>query len=159
MERMTFSVLFYIRRTKLNRNGEAPVMMRITVNSVRADVAIKRSIPPELWNSEKGKAIEKRRECKELNLYLDTVRMRVMKIQRDMEIEGITVTAPMLLDRYLGRGAFVDRSLFDVFREHNEQCKKLEGISMAHATVQRYETSLQHTRDFVWDMYHKKDFF
>lgn len=158
MERMTFSVLFYIRRTKLNRNGEAPVMMRITVNSVRADVAIKRSIPPELWNSAKGKAFEKRRECKELNLYLDAVRMRVMKIQRDMEIEGITVTAPMLLDRYLNRGAFVDRSLFDVFREHNEQCKKLEGISMAHATVQRYETALQHTQDFVWDMYHKRNF-
>ena len=30
MERTTFCLLFYIRRTKLNRNGEAPIMMRIT---------------------------------------------------------------------------------------------------------------------------------
>lgn len=28
---------------------------------------------------------------------------------------------------------------------------------MAPATVQRYETSLKHTRDFVWETYHKKD--
>ena len=37
MERTTFCLLFYIRRTKLNRNGEAPIMMRITVNGVRVD--------------------------------------------------------------------------------------------------------------------------
>ena len=34
MERTTFCLLFYIRRTKLNRNGEAPIMMRIAVNGV-----------------------------------------------------------------------------------------------------------------------------
>lgn len=28
---------------------------------------------------------------------------------------------------------------------------------MAPATVQRYETSLKHTQDFVWETYHKKD--
>ena len=40
MERTTFCLLFYIRRTKLNRNGEAPIMMRITVNGVRVDASI-----------------------------------------------------------------------------------------------------------------------
>ncbi len=159
MERVTFSVLFYIRRTKLNRDGEAPVMFRITVNGVRADASLKKSIPPALWDSQKGRAKEKKRECKELNLYLDAVRGRIMKVQRDLEIEGKDITAPMVLDRYLGRGNFVDRSLFDVFREHNDKCTKLEGISMAPATVQRYETSLKHTQDFVWETYHKKDFF
>lgn len=28
MERTTFNVLFYIRRTRLNRYGEAPIFMR-----------------------------------------------------------------------------------------------------------------------------------
>lgn len=158
MERVTFSLLFYIRRTKLNRNGESPIMFRITVNGVRADASLKKSILPSLWDSKKGKAKEKNRDCKELNLYLDAVRGRIMKIQRDLEIEGMDITASMLLDRYLGRGSFQDRSLFDVFREHNEKCAKLEGIPMAAATIQRYETSLKHTQDFVWDTYHKKDF-
>ena len=42
MERTTFCLLFYIRRTKLNRNGEAPIMMRITVNGVRVDASVKK---------------------------------------------------------------------------------------------------------------------
>ena len=44
MERTTFCLLFYIRRTKLNRNGEAPIMMRITVNGVRVDASVKKTI-------------------------------------------------------------------------------------------------------------------
>ena len=148
MERVTFSLLFYIRRTKL-----------ITVNGVRADASIKKTILPQLWNADKGRAVDKKREGKELNLYLDAIYGRILKIQRDMEIEGENVTASKVLDRYLGKGVFVDRSLFDIFREHNDKCKKLVGSSMAVATAQRYETTLQHTQDFVWDTYRKKDFF
>lgn len=159
MERATFSLLFYIRRTKLNRHGEAPILMRITVNGVRADASIKKTILPQLWDADKGRALDKKREGKELNLYLDAIYMRILKIQRDLEIEGANVTASKVLDRYLGKGGFVDRSLFDVFREHNDKCKKLVGISMAAATAQRYETTLQHTQDFVWDTYRKKFFF
>lgn len=91
MERTTFCLLFYIRRTKLNRNGEAPIMMRITVNGVRVDASVKKTILPEFWSAAKGKALEKKREYKELNLYLDSIRLRIMKIQRELEIEGVAV--------------------------------------------------------------------
>lgn len=77
MERTTFCLLFYIRRTKLNRNGEAPIMMRITVNGVRVDASVKKTILPEFWSAAKGKALEKKREYKELNLYLDSIRLRI----------------------------------------------------------------------------------
>ena len=95
MERTTFCLLFYIRRTKLNRNGEAPIMMRITVNGVRVDASVKKTILPEFWSVAKGKALEKKREYKELNLYLDSIRLRIMKIQRELEI--IMDTPPIQL--------------------------------------------------------------
>ena len=157
MERTTFCLLFYIRRTKLNRNGEAPIMMRITVNGVRVDASVKKTILPEFWSAAKGKALEKKREYKELNLYLDSIRLRIMKIQRELEIEGVAVSAGSVLDRFWGKDAPVQRTLFEVFREHNDKCARLSGTDMAPATVQRYETSLKHTQDFVWETYHKKD--
>ena len=149
MERTTFCLLFYIRRTKLNRNGEAPIMMRITVNGVRVDASVKKTILPEFWSAAKGKALEKKREYKELNLYLDSIRLRIMKIQRELEIEKVSVSANSVLDRFQGKDAPVQRTLFEVFREHNDKCVQLSGTDMAPATVQRYETSLKHTRDFV----------
>lgn len=105
MERTTFCLLFYIRRTKLNRNGEAPIMMRITVNGVRVDASVKKTILPEFWSAAKGKALEKKREYKELNLYLDSIRLRIMKIQRELEIEEVSVSANSVLDRFLGKDA------------------------------------------------------
>ena len=58
MERISFSLLFYIRRTKLNKAGEVPIFMRITVNGQRADASARRFIEPRLWNTAKGKAVE-----------------------------------------------------------------------------------------------------
>lgn len=117
-------------------------MMRITVNGVRVDASVKKTILPEFWSVAKGKALEKKREYKELNLYLDSIRLRIMKIQRELEIEGVAVSAGSVLDRFLGKDAPVQRTLFEVFREHNDKCARLSGTDMAPATVQRYETSL-----------------
>ncbi len=48
MKRYTFSILFYIKKTKLMKTGEAPVYLRITVNGLRSELSIKRSIPPNI---------------------------------------------------------------------------------------------------------------
>ena len=76
MQNNSFSVLFFIKKSKLLKNGEAPICMRITVNSKRAEVQVKRSVEPDKWNHLKGCAVGKDRKHQEINLYLETVRNR-----------------------------------------------------------------------------------
>ncbi len=159
MERTTFSLLFYIRRNKLNKNGEAPVFMRLTVNGQRADASVKRFIAPRLWNTAKGKAHEKTREGKDLNLYLDAISANILRIQRDMELDRLEVSAQTILDRYLGKTNSDRHTLMEVFRAHNEKCKALSGISFAPGTVIRYETSLRLTGEFMRNTYKKEDMY
>lgn len=109
MERTTFCLLFYIRRTKLNWNGEAPIMMRITVNGVRGDASMKKNLP-EFWSAAKGKALEKKCEYKELNLYFDSIRF-----------------ISSVLNRFQSKNP-VQRALFELFREHNEYLKNFKKI-------------------------------
>ena len=59
---VTLGLLFYIRRMKLNRHGVAPILMRITVNGARADASIKKTILPQLWDADKGRTLDKKRE-------------------------------------------------------------------------------------------------
>ena len=47
MQRNYFTVLFFLKKSKLLKNGEAPICMRITVNGKRAEVQIKRSVEIE----------------------------------------------------------------------------------------------------------------
>ena len=65
--RSTLCVLFYIKRQKLLKNGEAPVCMRITVDKRKAEIVIKRSVPVELWNQSKECSKGKDRSSQELN--------------------------------------------------------------------------------------------
>lgn len=53
MKRNSFNVLFFIKKAKLLKNGEASVCMRITVNGVRVENNIRKSIEPALWNQAK----------------------------------------------------------------------------------------------------------
>ena len=159
MERTTFGLLFYIRRTKLNKAGEAPIFMRITVNGERADASIKRSIEPRLWNTAKGKAVENGRGCKDLNLYLDAISANIFRIQRDVELEGLELTPHIVLDRYLGKKRPERHTLIEVFIEHNEKQKKLSGIDIAPATVVRYETCRKLITQFLQSTYRREDIY
>lgn len=85
--------------------------------------------------------------------------MNLLRTRRDMELDGADVTAQRVLDRYLGKDAPERHTLMELFREHNDKCRKLSGIDMAPATVQRYETCLKHTEEFMWHTYRRKDIF
>ena len=157
MERTTFGLLFYIRRDKTNKRGEAPVFMRLTINGERADASIKRFIEPHAWNSAKGKANEKSRGGKDLNLYLDAISANILRIQRDLELDKKEVSAQIILNRYLGKEQSDRHTLMEVFRAHNEKCRALSGISLAPGTVIRYETTLRLTEEFLQKSYQKED--
>lgn len=149
--------MFYIRRDKTNKRGEAPVFMRLTINGERADASIKRFIEPHAWNSAKGKANEKCRGGKDLNLYLDAISANILRIQRDLELDKKEVSAQIILNRYLGKEQSDRHTLMEVFRAHNEKCRALSGISLAPGTVIRYETSLRLTEAFLRTTYKKED--
>ena len=157
MERTTFSLLFYIRRDKLNKRGEAPVFMRLTINGERADASIKRFIEPHAWNSAKGKANEKCRGGKDLNLYLDAISANILQIQRDFELDKKEVSAQIILNRYLGKDQSDRHTLMEVFHAHNQKCRALIGINFAPDTVLRYETCLRLIEEFMRNTYKKED--
>lgn len=159
MERTTFGMTFYIRRTKLDKTGKAPVFLRITMNGLRADTSIKYHISPQLWNTAKGRALENSREGKEVNRMLEAIGFNIMQVRRQLESEGVAVSAQSILSRYLGKDAPQRHTLMEVFQEHNEKCRALSGIDFAPTTVQRYESLFRITSEFLRTKYGQDDFY
>ena len=56
MKKPTIRVSFAIRRGRLLKNGEATILMRITVNGEREELTTNRTIHPDNWNLNKGKS-------------------------------------------------------------------------------------------------------
>jgi hypothetical protein len=71
MKRSTFTTVFFIKRKKTLRNGEAPIYIRITINGVRAEASVKRGVKLVDWDPSKSRSNKRTRESINLNEYLD----------------------------------------------------------------------------------------
>ena len=156
VKRNTLSVLFIIKKSKLLKNGEAPICMRITVNKRVAEVMIKRSIPVDLWNQKKECSKGKDRVATELNHYINTVRAKVLQIHRKLEIDNKSITADIIKDCFYGRDK-VQRSLLEVYAEHNEKCRALIGKEYTESTVTKFDTSINRLKEYIRSNYHRDD--
>ena len=156
VKRNTLSVLFIIKKSKLLKNGEAPICMRITVNKRVAEVMIKRSIPVDLWNQKKECSKGKDRVATELNHYINTVRAKILQIHRELEIDNKTITADIIKDCFYGRDK-VQRSLLEVYAEHNEKCRALIGKEYTESTVTKFDTSINRLKEYIRSRYHRDD--
>lgn len=156
VKRNTLSILFIIKKSKLLKNGEAPVCMRITVNKRVAEVMIKRSIPVDLWNQKKECSKGKDRVATELNHYINTVRAKVLQIHRELEIDNKPITADIIKDCFYGRDK-VQRSLLEVYAEHNEKCRALIGKEYTKSTVTKFDTSINRLKEYIRSCYHRDD--
>lgn len=156
MDRNYFSILFFIKKSKLLKNDEAPICLRITINGQRAEVQIKRSVEVSLWNSNKECAIGKERKHQELNHYLETVRTKVLRIHRELEQDGKPITAEILKRHFYGEGES-PKMLLEVFREHNKKYRELLDKDVVLGTVLRYERTVRYLEEFMKEKYRFSD--
>ncbi|MCD7971057.1 MAG: site-specific integrase [Candidatus Azobacteroides sp.] len=156
LKKLTFSVAFFIKKSKLRKNGEAPILLRVTVNGEVVEIMIKRSIPVEMWDQLKGCSKGKDYKSRELNHYLDTIKTRIYQIQREREIDGKEVTAKAIRDQYLGRDEY-SQTILQVYEEHNKKCRSLIGIDYTESTVDKFDTSRSHLKDYILHQYKKED--
>lgn len=119
MERKRFSVLFFIKRSKLLKNGEAPVRVRVTYDRLYVELQLKRSVKVPLWSQEKEKSTGKDRNSVELNHYIDALRVKFYQIYQDLELEGKIISARAIVNRYQGKDETF-KTLYNVFKEYND---------------------------------------
>lgn len=56
----TFSIIFYLKRQVVKKDGTVPVMGRITVDGTQAQFSCKTTANPDLWDTKGGRMIGKR---------------------------------------------------------------------------------------------------
>ena len=138
MKRATFNILFYVKRTKLLKNGDAPVYLRITLNGDTAEISLKRCIKPTLWDTTRNKAKGASPEATEINDYLSSIRGQLFMHQRELQEAGKQITAKVLLNTFLGVGE-KQWSLVELFQEHNDNLKQLSCLRPSHHSFRKHK--------------------
>ena len=156
MKGKTFNINFFAKLARTHKDGSVPVYARITINGERAEFSLQRDVEIKNWIVSAGKAKGNSRQSKELNQYIDTVRANVFIKRRELEEQGIDYTAETFKRSFLGLDVET-KWLLEVFKDHNEQCKRLVNIDFAPGTVVKYQSCYKQLENFIHKNLKRKD--
>ena len=142
------SILFFIKRHRLLRTGQAPIYVRVSANRAYSEFGIGRGVDQEQWVTARGRVKPVGSKNKALNAYLDKIEYDLFSIAQTLQSEGKQVTAKAVTNRYRG----FDKpqiSFIDLCEEHNRMQSELVGKTVAAGTAIRYQTSLNHLKEFM----------
>ena len=152
----TFRILFYLKRSGQKSNGNVPIMGRITVNGQAVQFGAKVEIKPDYWSVKAGKAIGKTNEVQQVNAILESIKSTLTKIYRDLQERENNVTPEKIKNIFFGIET-KHQTLLDLFARHNDDVRKLVGISKSKATYQKYEVTRKHLTNFIRERYNLSD--
>lgn len=150
------TILFFIKRKKLLKDGTASVFVRVTFGKLSAEVATGKSVLPSQWVATKGRAKGNTLKNKQINAFLDQMEYTLHDLTLQIQREGKQVSAKEILNRYKNLNA-PKIGILALYAEHNQEQKELIGISVALGTYKRHETSMKLFQEFLWNKYHVKD--
>ncbi|WP_421873041.1 site-specific integrase [Marinoscillum sp.] len=154
----SFSILFWLLNNRVSKKtGEAPIMVRITVNGKRAEIATGKKILPSKWNVNSGRMKGSSEEARVFNRAITNMYMAIEKIYDDLRSKDQYVSAQVIKSIYQGKST-QQHSLLELFRYHNEQIKAQVGQGYSEGTLERYETTRKHTEGFINYHYRRNDY-
>lgn len=143
-----FNLLFYLKKPKNYTDGPRPIYMRITVDGIAKEIATARVCDPKLWIPHLECSTGKSESQKELNEHLSILKLKVFDARRVLLENDREITAESIRNMLTGRED-KGRMILEIFQQHNEQMAALVGKDFAPGTMERYKTSLEHTRTFI----------
>lgn len=150
------NLLFYLKKTKKNKAGEAPVYLRITVNGQRAELAVRRSVRPADWDSKAQRLKGKTENARLVNNYLDEIGNKVNRHFNIALQENQVITAEHLKNMVAGKDK-QKKMLIPVFEEYIKLIEREKGKKYSPKTVARYSHALSHIKNFMKLEFNQED--
>lgn len=151
-----FSFIFYIKRSKADKNGKANVYLRITVNGKRSELSISKKVDVNKWVAAAGKLKGGSAEAQQLNRYIDDIANKIHKIHQKLVEENKKITALRIKEIFCGKDER-QKMLLIIFQDHNNQVERLVGKDFAPGTLERYKTAKKHLQAFIKLEYNLED--
>ncbi|WP_241287323.1 site-specific integrase [Chryseobacterium indologenes] len=156
-KRSTFKLLFYLKKNEPKKNGNVPVMGRITIDGTPKSFSTKLDINPNNWDLKHGRVLGKSAQALSTNLKLDNIRVRINKIYDDMLKDEGFATAQKVKLSFLGVGV-MDDAILKVFKDQNEDFERMVSKGKrSQNTYNKYKTVYNHLSEFIRERYHRED--
>lgn len=149
----TFSILFWLYTQGVDQNF-AYIYARITINSKRTNISLKRKIEVLKWDSKKSKAKGNSQESRLINQFLDNEKSKINNAFQELSYEKKLVTSKLVKARYLGLDK-KHKTLQDLVTYHNQ----LVAQKIHKDTLRSYKTSQKYLFSYVNERLNTNDLY
>ncbi|MBN1181637.1 MAG: site-specific integrase [Bacteroidales bacterium] len=156
MANVGMSILFLLKKSRKNRNGELPVYMRVTVAGQVFEKSLSLYVRSSDWDQKTSTFKGNYQLAMEINEQIQAERTKVYKAKRQLEEEEIPLTIQSLKARYENQ-EHVKKFLLKEFDKHNEEMEAIIGKGATEATVKRYKTVRKLLNEFLNKVIHRDD--
>ena len=160
MVRSSFAILFFIRDSRVRKDGTTSIEVVLTVNGERCAFSTGKKAKSCNWDKNKQQVKGKDEEAQSLNSYLKAIKAKLYQKEAELLERGFVITADLLRDAYFDKVESIkERSLFEVFEEHNQEQEKLIGNGVSKATYWVSVYTIRLLREFVQQKYKREDLY
>ena len=160
MVRSSFAILFFIRDSRVRKDGTASIEVVLTVNGERCALSTGKQVPIDKWDKAKQQVKGKDEEAQSLNNYLKAIKAKLYQKEAELLDRGFIITAELLRDAYFDKvESLKEKSLFEVFEEHNKEQEKLVGNGVSKATYWISVYTVRLLKEFVQQKYKREDLY
>lgn len=155
------SILFWVRKSAANKNGLAPLQIRITLpNKDISNFSSGKMVDVELWNPDKKRVNGRSDDADRINQYITRSTTKIEDVFDELEKDNKPISAEILKNIFIGK-ATLRLTILGVIDEHNEafreKVKREKKGSLD--TVKIFENVKAKLVKFLWDKHRRKDMF
>ncbi|MBQ4279308.1 MAG: site-specific integrase [Rikenellaceae bacterium] len=156
MERKTFSVVFFCKKTKVTRKGVAPIYARITANGHSTEIYTQCQIEPEKWNQRLERSLFKDKVATQINEIVASYRANILAAYDQLIRENKEPTCFAVKERLLRPDAN-SRPFLAELAKYCDKRQKEVGVRLTQLTANKYHRLLRYLREYTQAQYGKDD--
>jgi len=149
------NILFWLYKSKLNKQGDAPIYLRITYNKERKNLSTGFNIAPARWDGNKGLVKGTKDEAIQINAYISQTKAKLMELFNEM-LKERDINLDILMDRLFGLDAN-NMTLMELVQHHNKDFEARIGTDYTFSTFEKYDILRKKLEAFIPYKYQKKD--
>ncbi|WP_327018577.1 site-specific integrase [Croceibacter atlanticus] len=136
--------LHFMPKLNQEKNGIAPLYVRITVNKKRIYLSLKRKVEVTKWDQSQSKLKGYSAEVRQLNDYINQTNRKLLEVHKQLIDEQKIISASAIKARYLGVDD-IFKKLSDLLDYHKVHMKTV----LKAGTLKNYTTTDKYVRKFL----------
>jgi len=151
------SMLLTLEKSKTSKDGKAPITIRLTVDSKRAEISLGQKVLPEQWNQDAGIAKGSSTEARLINTAIERAKVKLRQHYDLLLSQNDYVSAAMVKEAYQGKKKDTRSLLEAVAFVIDKMEKKVSNGHRAAGTLSKWRTTKDKLTEFIQHDYKVKD--